>query len=259
MVEQYVTAELADRSPILLANQFVYYAENFPRLRFAPDLAVIFGVEPGARDNYKIWEERAVPAVIFEITSKGTRREDQNTKKDLYEKIGVEEYWLFDPRGEWINDQLRGYRLQGETYEPIVGGHCQVLGLNLQPEGRRLACYRADTGEKLLDPQSLATSLRAEQQRVETERQRVQAERQRAESERQRAEAAEQQAQTAEQQAQAAEQQMDLANQEAESERQRADAAQQAVTIAQQQAELERQRADRLAQRLRDLGLDLEG
>lgn len=191
MLEQYLQQCFHDRSPLLLANQFVYYAPNFPRLRFAPDTAVIFGVAPGARNNYKIWEEGAAPSVIFEITSASTRREDQTSKKELYEKLGVEEYWLFDPMAEWIPEQLRGYRLVGESYTPIADGYSQVLGLDLKPEDRRLALYRRDTGEKLLDSRGLADQLRATQAQIEAERQQREAAQQQAEAERQRAEAAE--------------------------------------------------------------------
>jgi Domain of unknown function (DUF5615) len=38
---------------------------GFPRLRVAPDVMVIFNVQPGGRDNYKTWEEGQVPAVIY--------------------------------------------------------------------------------------------------------------------------------------------------------------------------------------------------
>ncbi len=86
---------LADRRATVLANQFLYYAQGFRKVRVAPDVMVIFDVEPGGRDNYKIWEEGQVPKVIFEMTSPGTKSEDIINKKDLYEGIEVEEYWLF--------------------------------------------------------------------------------------------------------------------------------------------------------------------
>jgi hypothetical protein len=35
----------------VLANQFLYYAQGFPKLRVAPDVMVIYGVVPGGRDN----------------------------------------------------------------------------------------------------------------------------------------------------------------------------------------------------------------
>jgi Uma2 family endonuclease len=107
-------AHLKGQQATVLADQFLYYAQGFPRLRVAPDVMVIFDVEPGGRDNYKIWEEGRVPSVIFEMTSPGTRNKDDVEKKHLYESLGVTEYWQFDPRGEWIPEQLRGYRLQGD-------------------------------------------------------------------------------------------------------------------------------------------------
>jgi len=162
LLRQYLQDCFEAQQPLILANQYVYYAENFPRLRFAPDVAVIFGVKPGARDNYKIWEEKQVPAVIFEITSPSTQKEDKKRKKDLYESIGVQEYWLFDPKGEWIPEQLRGYRLTKDKYQPITDRSSQVLGLNLQPEEALLGLYRHDTGEKLLLPSEVTEALRQE-------------------------------------------------------------------------------------------------
>lgn len=66
VLKQYLVGSRATA----LANQFLYYAQGFPKLRVAPDVMVIYDVEPGGRDNYKIWEEKQVPKVIFEITSK---------------------------------------------------------------------------------------------------------------------------------------------------------------------------------------------
>ncbi len=111
---------LLGRQATVLGNQFLYYAQGFPKLRVAPDVMVIFDVEPGGRDNYKIWSEGQVPVVIFEMTSAGTQEQDTGFKKTLYEQLEVQEYWLFDPKGEWIEQRLRGYRLRGESYEPIT-------------------------------------------------------------------------------------------------------------------------------------------
>ena len=153
---------LLDRQATVLSNQFLYYAQGFPRLRVAPDVMVIFNVAPGGRDNYKIWEEEQVPVVIFEMTSEGTKNQDTGFKKTLYEQLGVLEYWLFDPKGEWIKEQLQGYRLRGEVYEPITDSRCEPLQLRLQIEGQLIGFYREDTGEKLLIPEELAEALKQE-------------------------------------------------------------------------------------------------
>jgi Uma2 family endonuclease len=169
VIKQYLNGKQAT----VLADQFLYYAQGFPRLRVAADVMVIFDVEPGGRDNYKIWEEGQVPQVVFEMTSKGTQKQDQEEKKNLYEQLGILEYWLFDPKGEWIEEKLRRYRLEGETYQLISDGITQPLGLRVMVEGELLRFYRLDTGDKLLIPTELAEQLQQERQRAERERQRA--------------------------------------------------------------------------------------
>jgi Uma2 family endonuclease len=182
---------LANRQATVLANQFLYYAQGFPKLRIAPDVMVIFDVAPGGRDNYKTWEDGQVPTVIFEMTSFGTKGQDEIFKKTLYEQLGVKEYWLFDPKGEWVEQQLRGYRLRGEIYEPIQDGRSEPLQLRLVVEGRLIGFYREDTGEKLLIPDELVEALRQEVLARQQAEGLAEQERQRAEQERQRAEQAE--------------------------------------------------------------------
>jgi Uma2 family endonuclease len=167
VLKQYLTG----RQATVLADQFLYYAQGFPRLRIAPDVMVIFDVEPGGRDNYKTWEEGQVPVVIFEMTSKGTQDQDKTFKRTLYEQLGVLEYWLFDPKGEWIEEKLQGYRLRGETYEPITDSRSEPLQLRLVVEGKLIGFYREDTGEKLLIPDELAQALQLAEERAEQERQ----------------------------------------------------------------------------------------
>ncbi|MEI1378462.1 Uma2 family endonuclease [Nostoc sp. UHCC 0926] len=166
---------LLGRQATVLSNQFLYYAQGFPRLRVAPDVMVIFNVAPGGRDNYKIWEEGQVPVVIFEMTSEGPKNQDTGFKKTLYEQLGVLEYWLFDPKGEWIKEQLQGYRLRGEVYEPITDSRCEPLQLRLQIEGQLIGFYREDTGEKLLIPEELVEALK--QERLAREQAQLQVER----------------------------------------------------------------------------------
>jgi Uma2 family endonuclease len=136
----------------ILGNQFLYYEEGSPNQRCAPDVMVIFGVKPGSRDNYKIWEEGEIPRVVFEMTSPGTKKEDEGFKKTLYAQIGIPEYWQFDPKGEWIKEKLRGFRLVNGEYVPIVNGQSEELRLQLEVDGTLISFYRLDNGEKLLIP-----------------------------------------------------------------------------------------------------------
>ncbi|MEO1403746.1 MAG: Uma2 family endonuclease [Cyanobacteria bacterium J06635_1] len=163
VLRQYLQGQRAT----VLGNQFLYYAQGLPNMRVAPDVMVIFDVEPGGRDSYKIWEEGSVPAVIFEMTSKGTRQKDEISKYDLYESMGVLEYWQFDPKGEWITDQLRGYRLEDNSYKPIPDSISQVLGLRLAAAGTLIEFYELETGIKLLIPEELKERADQEAQRAD--------------------------------------------------------------------------------------------
>ncbi|MBW4670734.1 MAG: Uma2 family endonuclease [Cyanomargarita calcarea GSE-NOS-MK-12-04C] len=168
---------LQGRQATVLGNQFLYYAQGFPKLRVAPDVMVIFDVAPGGRDNYKIWEEGKVPSVIFEITSPGTKNQDTDSKKTLYEQLEVKEYWLFDPKGEWIEEKLRGYRLQKDSYELITNSCSEPLQLRLAVEDELIGFYREDTGEKLLIPDELVAKVQeAEKRAMQAEERATQAE-----------------------------------------------------------------------------------
>jgi Uma2 family endonuclease len=52
---------------------------------------------------------RGVPELVVEIVSKGTRKRDETSKRRLYERTGVSEYWIVDPRLEIV----RVYRREG--------------------------------------------------------------------------------------------------------------------------------------------------
>jgi Protein of unknown function (DUF820). len=84
--------------------------------------------------------------------------------------LGVQEYWLFDPKREWIKSQLRGYRLRGDNYQQITDSRSEPLKLRLQVEGELIGFYREDTGEKLLMPEELADALAQERLAREQER-----------------------------------------------------------------------------------------
>ncbi|MCM1984600.1 Uma2 family endonuclease [Lyngbya confervoides] len=177
VLRQYLEGQQAT----VLANQFLYYAQGFPRLRVAPDVMVIFGVDPGGRDSYKVWEEGEIPSVVFEMTSKGTQQEDQVYKFRLYAQLGVQEYWLFDPKGEWLPSPLMGYQLSQEDYIQIPELCSQVLGLQLAVEGKLIGFTEMSTGRRLPMPAELSQALAQERERAEQEAQRAEQEAQRAE------------------------------------------------------------------------------
>lgn len=148
-----------DRSDVAVeGNRLLYYVEGDPRLRVAPDVFVVFGVPKRRRRIYLLWEEGKAPDFVLEITSRSTRRQDAGFKRDLYARLGVREYWLFDPTGDWLDPRLQGYRLSGDHYKPlsptgIEGGervfHSTVLGLDVYVDRGEIRFRDPATGRKL--------------------------------------------------------------------------------------------------------------
>jgi len=138
-------------------NNFVYYEEGNPKACFSPDCYVVFGVEKKERDTYKVWEEGGrLPSVVVEITSRKTKREDTEFKKDRYQALGIDEYYLFDPRGEYIPQRLIGYHLHDGVYvpvEPDVAGRLFSPKLNLElylTSEKRIGVIDAKTGRPIM-------------------------------------------------------------------------------------------------------------
>jgi Uma2 family endonuclease len=45
---------------------------------------------------------RGVPELVVEVASKSTRRRDETIKRELYERAGVTEYWIVDPKRQVV-------------------------------------------------------------------------------------------------------------------------------------------------------------
>ena len=104
------------------ANMFLYYEENNPRAVVAPDVFVVIGTPKHVRDSYLLWNEPKGPDLVVEVTSRSTRREDQGRKKGVYASLGVSEYFLFDPTGDYLRPRLQGMVLRQGTLRTLAGG-----------------------------------------------------------------------------------------------------------------------------------------
>jgi Uma2 family endonuclease len=155
-VRERLTARYADRPDVYVSgNLLVYYEEGDPHKVLAPDCFVVFGASKHDRRTYKTWEEGRFPAVVFEFTSESTKEVDMSTKFDVYQDAwGVREYFLFDPREEYLEPSLLGYRRSRGELKPIrpVQGvlTSKTLGITLVRDGTRLVLRDTVTGKELL-------------------------------------------------------------------------------------------------------------
>jgi Uma2 family endonuclease len=133
-------------------NLFVYFEEGNNKAFVAPDVFVVLGVDQRDRRTYRAWREGdRLPDVVIEPTSKKTRKIDQTIKPPLYARLGVREYFLFDPYGDYLAPRLQGYRLVSGAYEPMQEYplRSSVLGLELREEENTLRLYNPHTGVRL--------------------------------------------------------------------------------------------------------------
>ena len=149
-----------DRSDVYVAgNLLIYYEEGNPKARVAPDVFVVLGVPNRDRSSYFLWEERKAPDFALEITSRSTRREDQGRKRQLYLRLGITEYWQYDPTGDYLEPPLQGLRLAGGAYRPLplaeltdgtTAMPSRVLELELRLVGGELRFHDPATNRNLL-------------------------------------------------------------------------------------------------------------
>jgi Uma2 family endonuclease len=183
-------------------NIFVYYKEGDARKQVSPDVLVVKGVEKKRRRYYQIWKEGKAPDFVIEVTSDSTRREDTDFKKKLYQRLGVKEYYLYDPTGDYLKERLFGYRLVGNRYVAVrlpKGSdrlYSDVVGLDLVLVSDQLRLYDPGSRRFLLTPSEAAEARRqadAARQHAEDARRQADAARQHAEDARRQAEDAQRQ------------------------------------------------------------------
>jgi Uma2 family endonuclease len=150
-----------DRDDVYVSgNLFIYYKQGIPSAVIAPDVFVVFGVEKKKRISYKVWQEGGkVPSFVLEITSATTQENDEEEKPIKYAHLGVQEYFQYDPTGDYLNPQLKGSSLVEGEYQSLTSNllsdgvlsiHSQALNLDLRLIDGELRFFDPQTGKKLL-------------------------------------------------------------------------------------------------------------
>ena len=146
-------------------NIFLYPTREMEETRtpVSPDIFVVKGVAKAERRVYDMEKEEKGPDLVIELTSRHTATEDLGNKRVIYARLGVREYFVFDPLQETSSISLRGFRLEAGEYVPMVGArlHSQVLGMDLVVEHGQLRLYDSKTGMRLLNHQESEAARRA--------------------------------------------------------------------------------------------------
>ena len=199
---------------MLEGNHFIYYRPGDKSGCVAPDVYVMLDHVWKCRSPYRIWVEGRVPDFVLEVISPKSKVRNRVDKKTLYSKLGVQEYFVFQPNEARPGERLVGYRLWGGEYvelgpDPRLGPErelrSETLGVSLRVAGPLIRVRNLETRKDYLSHEDLDKVAAAERARAEAEKARAdaaearakegrasaEAERVRAEAEKARAEAAE--------------------------------------------------------------------
>ncbi len=142
-----------------------------------PDIAMFLGIKQ-RRDwaTLDVAAEGAQPALVVEVTSPQSRKNDLETKVDLYHAAKIPLYVIADARTETEETRrldLIAYRYQPDGYERIAPDHRGWIWLEAVrlwlgvtrdrvPGYDLLACYDPETGEEIGDYLAVTRALQAE-------------------------------------------------------------------------------------------------
>jgi Uma2 family endonuclease len=157
LIETLQVRYAGDPQVYVSGNLLIFYVPGNKRKHLAPDVFVVQGVSKHPRLNYLIWEEGKGPDAVIELTSSSTRAEDTKKKFALYQDmLKVQEYFLFDPRADYLDPPLQGFRRERGKFKPIQRVRdrlpSKVLGLHLERSGWQLRLYDPETEEWLKTP-----------------------------------------------------------------------------------------------------------
>ena len=142
----------------LSGGGFVMYNRDNGNDRVAPEFYIAFDVDVdfirAHLPNFWIWETGKAPDFVLEMASPSTVATDLGTKRDLYARLGITEYWRLDHTGgKLYGDPLVGERLIDWEYvayplqtrgDGAVIAHSDLLDLDF--------CWLGDGVFDVLDP-----------------------------------------------------------------------------------------------------------
>jgi Uma2 family endonuclease len=153
-----------ERSDVqIFGNVMFYYEKGNVKSVVSPDLMICFGLEAMPTRVYRLWEEKIVPSVVIEFASESIWFKDVSTKIALYQKLGVTEYFVFDPEYKNLPQPLIAFRLiDGIFIEQEIKNqriYCESLELELVDSNETLRLFNPKTNEFLMTPEEMAAEL----------------------------------------------------------------------------------------------------
>lgn len=168
----------SDQQVYIASDLLVYYQEGIPSKFVVPDCFVVLDCTPGRRRTFQTWKEKRVPDVVFEVTSRGTSSIDIVDKPVIYERMGVQEYFLYDPTASYLEPPLQGYRMTNGSLHQIAETNgrlrCETLGVELFLQEFDLVIVDTATGIEQMTKADAGELAREQAQRMQEQAQQKQ-------------------------------------------------------------------------------------
>ncbi len=157
-------AFFANREEVkVFGNCRLYYEQGAPQKFISPDLMICFGLEKSPTSVYKLWETKVIPSVVIEFASETTWFNDVSSKLAIYQKLGVEEYYIYDVEYAHLPASLMAYRLEDGILTEVEVSDKRILseslGLELVDTGETLRFFNPETNELLMTMEEMARKL----------------------------------------------------------------------------------------------------
>ena len=124
----------AERPDALVADgrSYIMYNRDNGYDRIDPDLYITFDVNVErilkAMPNFWVWNVGKTPDFALEMASLSTAAADLGPRRDMYQRLGISEYWRLDyTGGEFYGQPVLGERLVDGVYVPYE--------IHTQPDG----------------------------------------------------------------------------------------------------------------------------
>ena len=168
-----IDALYQDDPNIFVAGDLLWYpVEGNNKIRVAPDIMVAFNRPKGDRGSYLQWKENNIPPqVVFEILSPGNSLGEMAKKLEFYNYYGVEEYYLYDPKKNYLTGWFRKNK-DLEVIKSINNWISPRLKIKFVLTQSSLEIYRPD-GEKFLSYVELEKQKRLAEEKASLAQQQV--------------------------------------------------------------------------------------
>ncbi len=102
----------------------IHYRNEGSDASITPDVFVVVGDVDVPEVSYQAWEEGANPDFVLEVMKPSNTLEDVRASTATCERLGIREYWAFDPSGQLLEPEFGrrvvGYKMRlDSTYEEI--------------------------------------------------------------------------------------------------------------------------------------------